>query len=140
MTVKYRIKSKLVQGVLQTVKCSLIRGPFFCYKMILVTGTHNFKNMQIKKLENLKKNNHDVFHNLCILRHTYDSHREKKKIKQHSMKEPEIKLPTSTGSSKNQGNSKEMSTSASLTTLKSLTAWITTNCGKFFKRWGYQTT
>ena len=31
------------------------------------------------------------------------------------------------------------STSASLTTLKSLTAWITTNCGKFFKRREYQT-
>ena len=29
-------------------------------------------------------------------------------------------------------------TSASLTTLKTLTVWITTNCGKFFKRWEYQ--
>ena len=29
--------------------------------------------------------------------------------------------------------------SASLTTLKPLTIWITTNCGKFFKRWDYQT-
>ena len=25
-------------------------------------------------------------------------------------------------------------------TLKALTVWITTNCGKFFKRWEYQTT
>ena len=24
--------------------------------------------------------------------------------------------------------------------LKPLTVWITTNCGKFFKRWEYQTT
>ena len=31
------------------------------------------------------------------------------------------------------------STSASLTTLKPLTMWITTNCGKFLKRWEYQT-
>ena len=30
--------------------------------------------------------------------------------------------------------------SASLTTLNLLTVWITTNCGKFFKRWEYQTT
>ena len=30
--------------------------------------------------------------------------------------------------------------SASLTTPKSLTVWITTNCGKFLKRWEYQTT
>ena len=34
----------------------------------------------------------------------------------------------------------KISTSASLTTLKPLTVWITTNCGKFFKRWEYQTT
>ena len=32
------------------------------------------------------------------------------------------------------------STSASLTTLKPFTVWITTNCGKFFKKWEYQTT
>ena len=30
--------------------------------------------------------------------------------------------------------------SASLTMLKPLTVWITTNCGKFLKRWDYQTT
>ena len=33
----------------------------------------------------------------------------------------------------------KISTSASLTTLKPLTVWITTNCGKFLKRWEYQT-
>ena len=54
--------------------------------------------------------------------------------------EPEIKLPTSAGSSKKQENSRKTSTFASLTTLKLLTVWITTNCGKFFKRWEYQTT
>ena len=31
------------------------------------------------------------------------------------------------------------STSALLTMPKSLTVWITTNCGKFLKRWEYQT-
>ena len=51
--------------------------------------------------------------------------------------EPEIKLPTSVGSYKNQKNSRKTSTSASLTTLKSLTMWVTTNSGKFFKRWEY---
>ena len=30
--------------------------------------------------------------------------------------------------------------SAVLTMPKPLTVWITTNCGKFFKRWEYQTT
>ena len=32
------------------------------------------------------------------------------------------------------------STSVLLATPKPLTVWITTNCGKFFKRWKYQTT
>ena len=39
--------------------------------------------------------------------------------------EPEIKLPTSVGSSKKKESSRK--TSASLTTLKTLTVWITTN-------------
>ena len=54
--------------------------------------------------------------------------------------EPEIKLPTVSGSQKKQGISRKTSTSASLTVLKPLTVWITTNCGKFFKRWECQTT
>ena len=54
--------------------------------------------------------------------------------------EPEIKLPTSIGSSKKQESSGKTSTSALLTTPKPLTVWITTNCGKFWKRWEYQTT
>ena len=37
--------------------------------------------------------------------------------------EPEIKLPTSVGSSKKQESSRKTSTSALLTTLKSLTVW-----------------
>ena len=41
--------------------------------------------------------------------------------------EPEIKLPTSIGSSKKQESSRKTSTSASLTMLKPLTVWITTN-------------
>ena len=54
--------------------------------------------------------------------------------------EREIKLPTSTRSSKKQKSSRETSTSALLTMPKSLTMWITINCGKFFKKWEYQTT
>ena len=41
--------------------------------------------------------------------------------------EPEIKLPTSAGSSKKQESSRKTSTSALLTTPKPLTVWITTN-------------
>ena len=37
-------------------------------------------------------------------------------------------------------NSRKTSTSALLTTPKPLTVWLTTNCGKFWKRWDYQTT
>ena len=41
---------------------------------------------------------------------------------------------------KKQENSRKTSTPASLSTLKSLTMWIIANCGKFLKRWEYQTT
>ena len=54
--------------------------------------------------------------------------------------EPEIKLPTSVGSSKKQESSTKISTSALMTMPKPLTVWITTNCGKFLNRWDYQTT
>ena len=54
--------------------------------------------------------------------------------------EPEIKLPTSTGSWKKQESSRKTSTSALLTMPKPLTVWITTNYGKFWKRCEYQTT
>ena len=54
--------------------------------------------------------------------------------------EPEVKLPTSPGSQKKQRNSRKTPTSPLLTTLKPLTVWITTNGGKFLKRWEYQIT
>ena len=54
--------------------------------------------------------------------------------------EPEIKLPISAGSLKKQESARKTSISALLTVPKPLTVWITTNCGKFFKRWEYQTT
>ena len=44
---------------------------------------------------------------------------------------PEIKLPTSIGSSKKQESSRKTSTSALLTMSKPLTVWNTTNYGKF---------
>ena len=60
------------------------------------------------------------------------------KLNLEKVEEPEIKLLASVGSQKKQENSRK--TSASLTTLKSSTVWMTTNCGKFLKRWEYQTT
>ena len=45
--------------------------------------------------------------------------------------EPEIKLPTSVGSSKKQESSRKTSISALLTVPKPLTVWITINSGKF---------
>ena len=54
--------------------------------------------------------------------------------------EPEIKLPTPVGLLKLQESSRETSTSALLTTPKPLSLWMTANCGKFFKRWDYQST
>ena len=54
--------------------------------------------------------------------------------------ESETKLPASIESSKRQESSRKTSTFASLTTLEPLVMWITTNCGKVWKRWEYQTT
>ena len=54
--------------------------------------------------------------------------------------EPDIKLPTFVGSSKKQERSRKTSASALLSMPKPLTVWITANCGKFWKRWEYQTT
>ena len=54
--------------------------------------------------------------------------------------ELEIKLPTSVGSWKKEESSRKISISALLTMPKSLTVWITTNCGKFLKRWECQST
>ena len=49
-------------------------------------------------------------------------------------------MPTFAGSWKKQESSRKTSASALLTMPKPLTMWITTNCGKFFKRCKYQTT
>jgi len=62
------------------------------------------------------------------------------KLDLEKTEEPEIKMATSTGSSKKQESSRKISTSTLLTTPKPLTEWITINCGKFWKRWEYQTT
>ena len=62
------------------------------------------------------------------------------KLDLEKAEEPEIQLPTSIGSLKKQECSRKTSTSALLTTPKPLTVWITTNYGKFIKRWEYQST
>ena len=48
-------------------------------------------------------------------------------------------MPTTAGSSKKQESSRKTLTSALLTMPKPLTVWITTNYGKFLKRWEYLT-
>ena len=60
---------------------------------------------------------------------------QKFKLVLEKAEEPEIKLPTSTGSWRKQESSRKTSTSALLTMPKPLTVWITTNCRKFLKRW-----
>ena len=57
------------------------------------------------------------------------------KLDLEKAEEPEIKLPTSFGSQKKQEISRKTSTSVLLTMPKPLTVWITTNHGKFLKRW-----
>ena len=62
------------------------------------------------------------------------------KLDLEKAEEPEIKLPTSVGSSSKQEHSRKTPTSILLTMPKPLIAWITADYGKFFKRWEYQTT
>ena len=50
--------------------------------------------------------------------------------------EPEIKLPTSTGSSKKQESSRKTYISALLSMSKPLTVWITVSCGKILQEMG----
>ena len=58
------------------------------------------------------------------------------KLDLEKAEEPEIKLPTSTGSSKKQESSRKTSISALLTMPKPLTVWITANCGNILKEMG----
>ena len=62
------------------------------------------------------------------------------KLDLEKAEEPELKFPSSTGSSKKQDSSRKTSISALLTMPKPLIVWVTINCGKFWKRWEYQTT
>ena len=62
------------------------------------------------------------------------------KLDLEKAEEPEIKLPTFTASSKKQESSRKTSISALLTMPTPLIVWITITCGKFWKRWEYQTT
>ena len=62
------------------------------------------------------------------------------KLDLEKAEEPEIKLPTYAESLKKQESSRKTSASALLTMPKPLTVWIKTMCGKFWKRWEYQTT
>ena len=62
------------------------------------------------------------------------------KLDLEKAEEPEIKLPNIRWIIKKQESSRKTSISVLLTMPKPLTVWMTTNCGKVFKRWEYQTT
>ena len=61
------------------------------------------------------------------------------KLDLEKAKEPEIKLSTSAGSSKKQESSRKNIHFCFIDYAKALSVWITINCGKFLKRWEYQT-
>ena len=61
------------------------------------------------------------------------------KLDLEKVEEPEIKLSTSIGSSKKQKLSRKIIYFCFIDYAKAF-VWITTNCGKFSKRWEYQTT
>ena len=54
--------------------------------------------------------------------------------------EPEIRLPTSAGSWKKQESSRKKNIYFCFIDSAKFFVWITINCGKFCKRWTYQTT
>ena len=62
------------------------------------------------------------------------------KLDLEKAEESGIQLPASAGSLKKQENSLLLSTAALFTMPRTLTVWMTVNCGKFWKRWEYQTT
>ena len=74
------------------------------------------------------------------LSNTWTVNFEMFKLLLEKAQEQEIKLSTTTGSWKKQQSSRKTSISAFLTMPKLLTVWVTINCGKFWKRWEYQTT
>ena len=81
----------------------------------------------------------DLFSSMAIaFSNTWTVNFQMLKLVLEKAEEPEIKLPTSAGSSKKQESSRNTSISALLTMPKPLTLWITINCGKFWKRWEYQ--
>ena len=95
-----------------------------------------FKLLQIVLISHASK----VMLKILQARHKQYMNFKKFKMVLEKAEEPEIKLPTSVGSSKKQDSSRKASISALLTMPTPLTVWITTNCGKFFKRWEYQAT
>ena len=60
------------------------------------------------------------------------------KLDLEKAEELEIKLPTSIGSQKKQEFQKNIF--CFMDYAKAFIVWITTNCGKLFKKWEYQTT
>ena len=62
------------------------------------------------------------------------------KLDLEKAEEPEIKILTTIGSLKKQESSRKTSIYALLMIPKPLIVWITTNCGKFWKRREYETT
>ena len=112
-----------------------------CYWIILSAGWRRAK----------ERNRKDMKRSFCILTNEKLTNGEKTnimwtvnflmfKLVLEKAEEPEIKLTTSAGSWKKQESSRKTSISYLLTMPKPLTVWSTINCGKFWKRWEYQTT
>ena len=62
------------------------------------------------------------------------------KLDLEKVQEPEFKLPASAGISKKAREFQKNIYFCFIDYANTLTVWITTNCGKFIKRWKYQNT
>ena len=102
------------------------------------------KNLEMTEQLNWSKQQEEINYKceifFPVLSNTWTVNFQMFKLVLEKAEEPEIKLPTSAGSSKKQESSRKISISALLTMPKPLTVWITINCGKFWKRWKYQST
>ena len=110
------------------------------------TGKHQFSaNLKERQCQRMLKLPHNCIHLMLKFSkpgfsNTWTLNFQMFTLVLEKAEEPEIKLSTSAGSSKKQERSRKTSASALLTMSEALTVWITTNCGKFWKRWEYQTT
>ena len=111
-------------------KLVLVPGTLFqpsFFSQLLLTEYGKYKHQPQSSVIKLPYTNTDVNSTCTGFNSMWTENFQMFKLVLEKAEEPEIKMPTSTGSSKKQESSRKTSLSALLTTPKPLTVWITTN-------------